>query len=108
MARYCKTKILCAALLRTSPQNTRIRSRRGRLRATRSSRFLAEIRDHFQSFETHGLFVFELYTVCVDHHSGTVRQIEEITRHVGFQMPVGPNSEEIWRRGSSDIFRSKI
>jgi hypothetical protein len=49
-------------------------------------RFLTEIRDHFQSFETHGLFVFELHTVCIDHRSDTVREVEEITTHVGFQM----------------------
>jgi hypothetical protein len=49
-------------------------------------RFLTEIRDHFQSFETHGFFVFELHTVCIDHRSDTVREVEEITTHVGFQM----------------------
>jgi hypothetical protein len=32
-------------------------------------RFLTEIRDHFQSFETHGLFVFELHTDGIDHRS---------------------------------------
>ena len=49
-------------------------------------RFLTEIRDHFQSLETQGGFVFELHTVCIDHRSDIVRQVEEITRHVGFQM----------------------
>src|SRR3954453_14252818 len=45
---------------------------------TGNMRFLPEIRDHFQSFETHGLFVFEFHTVCVDHRPDIVRQVEEI------------------------------
>jgi hypothetical protein len=53
---------------------------------TGNMRFLTEIRDHFQSLETQGVFVFELHTVCIDHRSDIVRQVEEITRHVGFQM----------------------
>ena len=53
---------------------------------TGNMRFLTEIRDHFQSFETNGLFVFELHTVCIDHRSDTVREVEEITTDVGFQM----------------------
>ena len=53
---------------------------------TGNMRFLTEIRDHFQSLETQGGFVFELHTVCIDHRSDIVRQVEEITRHVGFQM----------------------
>jgi hypothetical protein len=27
-----------------------------------------------------------LHTVCIDHRSDTVREVEEITTHVGFQM----------------------
>jgi hypothetical protein len=55
-------------------------------------RFLTEIRDHFQSFETHGLFVFELHTVCIDHRSDIVREVEEITTHVGFLMMIAIRS----------------
>src|SRR3954453_22151342 len=53
---------------------------------TGNMRFLMEIRDHFQSLATQGGFVFELHTVCIYHRSDIVRQVEEITRHVGFQM----------------------
>src|SRR6266481_9154156 len=58
--------------------------------------FLAQIHDHIQRFETHGLFVFELHTICVDYGSDTVRKIEEITRHCVLRCQWTPPPNVLW------------